>query len=190
MNNQTRCFWCTADPEYTAYHDTEWGQPCYDEHKLFEMLLLEGFQAGLSWITVLKKRARYRQVLFDFDPQKIATMSDEYIEILMQDEQIIRNRLKLKAARKNAQAWLKLNNPVSIIWSFVGGCPQINHFKAHTEIPVMTKSSQEMSKALKKMGFSFVGPTICYAYMQAVGMVMDHTTDCFMYQRCLDKAVV
>lgn len=189
MSNKVRCFWCTSDPEYVAYHDEEWGQPCYDEKKLFEILLLEGFQAGLSWITVLKKRDRYRQVLFNFDPKKIAIMSDEYIETLMQDKQIIRNRLKLRAARKNTQAWLRLEKPVSVIWSFVGGNPQVNHFKVHSEIPVLTKSSQEMSKALKKMGFSFVGPTICYAYMQATGMVMDHTTDCFMHQHCVDKVV-
>lgn len=189
MEDKVRCYWCTSDPDYIAYHDTEWGQPCYDEHKLFEMLLLEGFQAGLSWITILKKRERYRQVLFNFDPKKIAAMSDAYIEILMQDKQIIRNRLKLQSARKNAQAWLRLDSPASIIWSFVGGSPQVNHFKKHSEIPTMTKSSQEMSKALKKIGFSFVGPTICYAYMQAIGMTIDHTTDCFMYQRCRNEVV-
>lgn len=183
MKNKERCFWCTVDPEYIAYHDTEWGQPCYDENKLFEMLLLEGFQAGLSWITVLKKRERYREVLFNFDPYQIAVMSDEYIELLMQDAQIIRNRLKLNAARKNARAWLKLDDPVTFIWSFVGGQPKVNHFRDKTDIPVETELSVSMSKALKKLGFSFVGPTICYAYMQAVGMVMDHTTNCFIYPK-------
>jgi len=180
---QQRCFWCTQDKEYTAYHDTEWGIPCYDEHKLFEMLLLEGFQAGLSWITVLKKRARYREVLFNFDPHKIATMTDSYIEQLLQDKGIIRNRLKLQAARKNAKAWLALENPVEFIWSFVAGNPKINHFTTRTDVPATSPESDAMSKALKKAGFSFVGSTICYAYMQAIGMVMDHMTDCFMYNK-------
>lgn len=178
-----RCFWCTNDPEYIVYHDKEWGIPCYDECKLFEMLLLEGFQAGLSWITVLKKRERYRQVLFNFDPQKIANMTDDYIEILMQDKGIIRNRLKLNAARKNAKAWLELDNPVEFVWSFVEGKQKVNHFLSKQQVPAKTHASDAMSKALKKAGFSFVGSTICYAYMQAVGMVMDHTTDCFVYQQ-------
>lgn len=187
MVDKERCFWCKNDSIYIAYHDREWGQPCYDQQKLFEMLLLEGFQAGLSWVTVLKKRERYRQVLFNFNPQKLASMSDMYIEQLMCDEGIIRNRLKLQAARKNANAWLRLESPVDFIWSFVGGVPSINNFEDKTEIPVMTKASEKMSKSLKKLGFTFVGPTICYAYMQAVGMVMDHTTNCFMHKQLADK---
>lgn len=178
-----RCFWCSQDPEYIDYHDKEWGVPCYNAKQLFEMLLLEGFQAGLSWITVLKKRARYRHVMFNFDPKKLATMSDDYIEQLMQDKGIIRNRLKLKAARTNAQAWLKLENPAQFIWSFVNGKPQINHFNNTQQVPATSSTSDAMSKALKKAGFKFVGSTICYAYMQAVGMVMDHTTDCFIYKQ-------
>lgn len=178
-----RCFWCTEDTDYIAYHDKEWGIPCYNSKKLFEMLLLEGFQAGLSWITVLKKRAHYRRVLFNFEPHQIAEMDDDYIEELLKDKGIIRNRLKLKAARKNAKAWLQLENPVNFIWSFVGGSPKINHFTTRTEIPVTSPESDTMSKTLKKAGFSFVGSTICYAYMQAVGMVMDHTVDCFMYKK-------
>lgn len=185
--SKQRCYWCGTDAEYIAYHDKEWGIPCYDEKHLFEMLLLEGFQAGLSWITVLKKRERYRQVLFNFDPHKIAVMSDDYIEQLLQDKGIIRNRLKVNAARKNAIAWLKLEDPVQFIWSFVGGKPKINHFKKMEEIPATTIESDAMSKALKKAGFTFVGSTICYAYMQATGMVMDHITDCFSYKKIIDK---
>lgn len=185
--SKQRCYWCSTDTEYIDYHDKEWGVPCYEAHKLFEMLLLEGFQAGLSWITVLKKRSHYRQVLFNFDPKKIALMTDEYIEQLLQDKGIIRNRLKLQAARKNAKAWLALENPVEYIWSFVGGKPKINHFNTRTEVPATSAESDAMSKALKKAGFSFVGSTICYAYMQAVGMVMDHTTQCFIYSKVTDK---
>lgn len=176
-----RCFWCNDDPLYIAYHDEEWGVPLRDADRLFELLLLEGFQAGLSWITVLKKRARYREVLFGFDVQRLAQMSDEEIEERMQDPGIIRNRLKLKAARQNAQAWLQLEDPVGLLWSFVGGEPKINHFRDRSEMPAVTSEAEAMSKALKKAGFTFVGPTICYAYMQAAGMVMDHATDCDRY---------
>jgi DNA-3-methyladenine glycosylase I len=176
-----RCFWCTDEPLYLAYHDQEWGVPLYDPQRLFELLLLEGFQAGLAWITVLKKRERYRQVLFDFDPQRLAQLSDAHLDTLLQDPGIIRNRLKLKAARQNAQAWLRLPDPAALLWSFVGGVPKINHFRAHSQIPAITAEAEAMSRALKKAGFSFVGPTICYAYMQASGMVMDHTIDCPRY---------
>jgi len=176
-----RCFWCTDDPLYQAYHDQEWGVPQRDPQALFELLLLEGFQAGLSWITVLKKRERYREVLFGFDPERLAVMSDEYLERLMQDPGIIRNRLKLKAARQNAQAWLRLEEPVALLWSFVGGQPKINHFGERSQMPAVTPEAEAMSRALKKAGFTFVGPTICYAYMQATGMVMDHSTDCDRY---------
>lgn len=177
-----RCFWCNDDPLYQAYHDEEWGVPQRDPQVLFELLLLEGFQAGLSWITVLKKREHYRKVLFGFDVQRLAELTDEYIEeTLMQDVGIIRNRLKLKAVRKNAQAWLTLEDPVQLLWSFVGGTPKINHFSERGQVPAVTAEAEAMSKALKKAGFTFVGPTICYAYMQASGMVMDHTTNCDRY---------
>lgn len=176
-----RCFWCTDDPLYQAYHDHEWGTPRRDPALLFEMLLLEGFQAGLSWITILRKRERYREVLYGFDPVRLAQMSDARIEELMQDASIIRNRLKLNAARRNAQAWLAVDNPAEWLWSFVGGEPKVNHFARHSDIPAFTEESVAMSKALKKAGFTFVGPTICYALMQATGMVMDHTTDCDRY---------
>lgn len=176
-----RCFWCTDDPLYQAYHDQEWGTPQRDPALLFEMLLLEGFQAGLSWITVLKKRERYRKVLQGFDPVQLAEMSDERIEELMLDPGIIRNRLKLNAVRRNARAWLALENPGEWLWSFVGGEPKINHYQGRADIPAITDEAKAMSKALQKKGFTFVGPTICYAFMQATGMVMDHTTDCDRY---------
>ncbi|HEX8544173.1 MAG TPA: DNA-3-methyladenine glycosylase I [Pseudomonas sp.] len=176
-----RCFWCNDDPVYIDYHDLEWGVPLRDAQKLFELLLLEGFQAGLSWITVLKKRPRYREVMFGFDVQRVADMSDADIEALMLEPGIIRNRLKLNAARRNARAWLALDNPVEFLWSFVGGQQKVNHFKDRSQVPAITPEAEAMSKALKKAGFTFVGPTICYAYMQSSGMVMDHTIDCDRY---------
>ncbi|MFR0688969.1 DNA-3-methyladenine glycosylase I [Enterobacterales bacterium AE_CKDN230030158-1A_HGKHYDSX7] len=176
-----RCFWCNDDPLYIAYHDAEWGVPQRDARALFEMIILEGAQAGLSWITVLKKRERYREVLFGFDPERLARMTDEEIEERMQDPGIIRNFAKLKAARQNAQAWLKLEDPVGFLWSFVGGQPKVNHFSERGQVPAVTPEAEAMSKALRKAGFNFVGPTICYAFMQATGMVMDHTTDCDRY---------
>ncbi|MCQ4325984.1 DNA-3-methyladenine glycosylase I [Stutzerimonas stutzeri] len=173
-----RCAWCGTDPLYIDYHDHEWGVPTRDPQVLFEFLLLEAFQAGLSWITVLRKRERYRQVLFGFDAERLARLSDEEIEALMQDPGIIRNRRKLEAARSNARAWLQLENPVELLWSFVEGRPKINCFERIDQVPAVTPEAEAMSRALKKAGFSFVGPTICYAYMQACGMVMDHTLDC------------
>lgn len=173
-----RCFWCSDEPLYMAYHDREWGVPLRDEGALFELLLLEGFQAGLSWFTVLKKREHYRQVLFGFDPQRLARLDEAQIDALLQDPGIIRNRRKLEAARRNARAWLELESPVEWLWSFVGGLPQINHFKGREDVPASTCESEAMSRALKRAGFAFVGPTICYAFMQAAGMVMDHTTEC------------
>ena len=176
-----RCFWCTDDPLYQAYHDHEWGRPTHDPAQLFERLLLEGFQAGLSWLTVLRKRERYRQVLDGFDPERLARLSDERIDTLMLDPGIIRNRLKLQAVRQNARAWLALEQPAEWLWSFAGGVPRINHFRDRSEVPAITAEAEAMSKALRKAGFTFVGPTICYAFMQATGMVMDHTVDCDHY---------
>ena len=173
-----RCAWCTDDPIYIRYHDEEWGVPQRDPAVLFELLVLEGFQAGLSWLIVLRRRDYLRQVLHGFDPQRLAALSDADIGSLLQDPGLIRNRLKLRAARQNAQAWLRLDSPAEWLWSFVGGQPHIHH-PAHTgEVPVFTPEAEAMSKALKKAGFSFVGPTICYALMQSAGMVMDHTLDC------------
>lgn len=176
-----RCYWCTADPLYIDYHDREWGVPQRDPAVLFEFLLLEGFQAGLSWITILKKRERYREVLHGFDPRRLAQLTDAEIEDLMQDPGIIRNGAKLRAARQNAQAWLRLEDPSGWLWSFVGGTPRINAFRDRSDVPAITPEAEAMSKALKKAGFTFVGPTICYAFMQAMGLVMDHTLDCDRY---------
>src|SRR5690606_1324461 len=156
--------------------------PQRNPHQLSEMLLTEGFPAGVSWITVLRTRERYRQVLFGFDAVRLAAMSDAEIEERMQDPGIIRNRAKIRAARQNAQAWLRLEDPAAVLWSFVGGVPRINHFKDRGEVPARTAEAEAMSRALKKLGFTFVGPTICYAFMQATGMVMDHTTDCDRYR--------
>jgi DNA-3-methyladenine glycosylase I len=173
-----RCAWCGDDPLYVRYHDEEWGVPTRDPQLLFEFLLLEAFQAGLSWITVLRKRERYRQVLFGFDAERLAIMSDGQIDERMQDPGIIRNRRKLEAARGNARAWLALEDPAGFVWSFVDGRPKVNRFERLDQVPAVTDEAQAMSRALKRAGFSFVGPTICYAYMQACGMVLDHLVDC------------
>lgn len=179
-----RCQWCSADPLYQQYHDEEWGLPSRNARHLFEMLILEGVQAGLAWITVLRKREHYRAVYRNFDMQFMAQQTDGDIERLADDPRIIRNRLKLRAARQNARAWLQLaarEDPVPWLWQFVGGRPRINHFTCHAQVPAITDEARAMSRALKQAGFSFVGPTICYAFMQATGMVMDHTRDCFRY---------
>ena len=177
----TPCPWAQGE-DYLDYHDNEWGVPQYDAQKLFEKLCLEGQQAGLSWITVLRKRDRYRQQFFDFDPKKIAKLSDADIEQRLQDTGLIRNKLKLFGIRKNALAYLKLvEEGVGFsewIWSFIGGEPVINRFASMKEIPTETDEAKAMSKALKKAGFTFVGPTICYAFMQSMGMVNDHLTNC------------
>ncbi|MCL4878826.1 MAG: DNA-3-methyladenine glycosylase I [Anaerolineae bacterium] len=180
-----RCGWVNTDPLYMAYHDEEWGVPLHDEHKLFEFLILEGMQAGLSWFSILKKRENFRAAFDHFDPEKVARYDEQKIAALMQDEGIIRNALKLRAAVKNAQAFLKVQDEVgsfdAYIWQFVGGEPKINAWKTLKEIPPETTESQTMSKDLKKRGFSFVGPVMCYGFMQATGMVNDHTIDCFRY---------
>jgi DNA-3-methyladenine glycosylase I len=187
-----RCDWLTDDGAYITYHDTEWGVPVHDDNKLFEMLILEGTQAGLSWLTVLKKRENYREAYEGFDPVKIAQWDQEKIESLLKNSGIIRNRLKVKAARTNAQAYLQAAKEFgsfdTYIWSFVGTNPIGNSWKNLKEIPATTPESDTMSKELKKRGFKFVGSTICYAFMQAVGMVNDHTVDCFRY-KILSKKV-
>ncbi|MCK9261665.1 MAG: DNA-3-methyladenine glycosylase I [Azoarcus sp.] len=180
-----RCAWVSDDPLYLAYHDHEWGVPRHDAAGLFEFLLLEGAQAGLSWITVLRKRAHYREVFDGFDPQRIAQWDDGKKAALMADAGIIRNRAKIEAAAINAQAWLAMQaegiDPSAWLWQFVGGRPRVNTFASLAEVPASTPASAAMSKALRKRGFKFVGPTICYAFMQAVGMVNDHTTNCFRH---------
>ena len=186
MAHKKRCDWLTEDPIYIAYHDTEWGVPVHNDTKLFEMLILEGAQAGLSWLTVLKRRESYREAYDCFDPAKIAKWDKAKIEALLKNPGIIRNRLKVQAAVINAKAYLdvigEFGNFDAFIWSFVGGSPIRNSWRNIKEIPATTPESDTMSKELKKRGFKFAGSTICYAFMQAVGMVNDHTVDCFRYK--------
>ena len=187
-----RCDWLTDDVAYIKYHDTEWGVPVHDDNKLFEMLILEGSQAGLSWLTVLRKRENYREAYEGFDRAKIARWDQEKIESLLKNPGIIRNRLKVEAARTNARACLQVVKEFgtfdAYIWSFVGGSPIRNSWKNLQEIPATSPESDTMSRELKKRGFKFVGSTICYAFMQAVGMVNDHTVDCFRYKILSKKA--
>ncbi len=183
--SQQRCSWVTEDPLYIAYHDEEWGKPVYDEQLLFEFLILEGMQAGLSWITILKKRENFRQAFDHFDAEKVARYKQAKINKLLQNAGIIRNQLKINAVVTNAQAYLEIldagDNFADYLWQFVDGKPVKNHWKSSKHVPVSTDQSDAMSKDLKKRGFKFVGSTICYAFMQAVGMVNDHTQDCYLY---------
>ena len=183
--NVDRCSWATTDL-YKEYHDKEWGNPVHDDDKLFEMLILEGMQAGLSWLTILKKREAFREAFDQFDCRKIACYDEAKIEELMKNEQIIRNRLKIRSAVTNAQQFIKIQEEYgsfdSFLWSYVGGKPVNNHFQSEDELPAKTPLSDKISKDLKKYGFKFVGSTIIYAYMQAVGIVNDHVKRCYLYQ--------
>ncbi len=185
---QRSCPWCEGDELYRSYHDREWGVPLKDDQQLFEFLLLEGAQAGLSWITVLRKREGYREAFNGFDPEKMACFTDKKLATLMNDSRIIRNRLKIQSARQNAQAYIAIQEShasfASYIWQFVDGQPQQNQWQILSEVPGSTATSDQMSKVLKKAGFNFVGSTICYAFMQATGMVNDHLTNCFRHQAC------
>lgn len=180
---KTRCEWCGDDPLYVAYHDEEWGTPLHDDQRLFEFLILEGAQAGLSWITILRKRENYRKAFDGFDPEKMARWRPAKMEKLLNNPGIVRNRLKVESAAGNARAFLEAQKEFGsfdkFIWSFVGGRTIQNHWRKLGEIPASTPESEAMSKDLKRRGFRFVGPTICYAFMQATGMVDDHTVDCF-----------
>jgi len=177
-----RCAWVpAADPEYVAYHDDEWGVPSRDDRHLFEMLTLEGAQAGLSWSTILRKREGYRKAFADFDAAKVARFSETKVERLLADPGIVRNRLKVESAVNNAKRVLELESLSDYLWSFVDGKPKVNRWKKLGEIPAETAESNAMSKDLKKRGFRFVGPTVCYAFMQACGLVNDHVVDCFRY---------
>jgi DNA-3-methyladenine glycosylase I len=182
-----RCAWAGSDPDYIRYHDTEWGTPVHDDRKLFEFLILEGAQAGLSWITILKKRKNYRKAFDRFDPRKVARYGPEKIEALLSDPGIVRNRLKIGSAAVNARALLSIQGKYgsfdTYLWRFVDGRPIKNRWKRLEEIPAQTKESIAMSRDLKRNGFKFVGPTICYSLMQAVGMVNDHLISCFRYAR-------
>ena len=179
-----RCKWAKDEPN-TTYHDKEWGRPQHDDTKLFEFLILEGAQAGLSWITILKRRDGYRKAFSDFDALKVSKYTQKRVEKLLQDESIIRNKLKVNSAINNAKAFLKVQVEFGsfdeYLWGFVNHKPIKNKFKKLSDIPASTEISEKLSKDLKKRGFSFVGPTICYALMQAIGMVNDHTTQCFMH---------
>ena len=183
-----RCEWGTSDPLMIEYHDKEWGVPLHDDNKLFEFLILEGMQAGLSWMTILRKRDNFRAAFDGFDPHKIAGYDQAKFEELMANSGIIRNRRKIEAATQNAKAFLEVKQEFGsfdrYMWQFVGGKPKVNIWKTMGEIPAKTEQSEVMSKDLKKRGFNFVGPTICYAHMQATGMVNDHTVDCFRYLEC------
>jgi DNA-3-methyladenine glycosylase I len=178
-----RCAWVPeADPDYVAYHDDEWGVPSRNEPHLFEMLTLEGAQAGLSWSTILRKREGYRRAFANFDAAKVARFSDTKVERLLADPGIVRNRLKVESTVNNARRVLELDSLSDYIWSFVDGEPKVNRFRKLGELPAETAESKAMSKDLKKRGFRFVGPTVCYAFMQACGLVNDHTLDCFRYR--------
>ncbi|MCG8345267.1 MAG: DNA-3-methyladenine glycosylase I [Chlorobiales bacterium] len=181
-----RCGWCGNDPLYEEYHDKEWGVPVFDDRKLFEMLVLEGAQAGLSWITILRKRENYRQAFDDFALEAVAGYGEQDIERLLGDPGIVRNRLKIKSAISNARGVLGVQERYGtfsdFLWSFVDGKPVQNRWRSFSDIPATTKVSDSMSKELKRLGFGFVGSTICYAFMQSVGMVNDHVTECFRHQ--------
>ena len=179
-----RCIWAKDEPNLT-YHDEEWGRAQHDDQKLFEFLILEGAQAGLSWVTILKRRDGYRKAFSDFDVLKVSKFTQKRVEKLLQDESIIRNKLKVNSAINNAKAFLKVQVEFGsfdkYLWGFVNHKPIKNKFKKLSDIPAFTEISEKLSKDLKKRGFNFVGPTICYALMQAIGMVNDHTTQCFMH---------
>ncbi len=186
-----RCEWAKIE-EAVAYHDEEWGVPVHDDRHLFEMITLEGAQAGLSWDTILRKRDGYRRAFCDFDPERVAKFDDAKVEALLQDASIVRNRLKVTSTIDNARAVLEVQRELGsldeYLWSFVDGAPIRNRFRKLTDVPAETDASRVMSRALRKRGFRFVGPTICYALMQAVGMVNDHVVDCFRYDQVGQEA--
>jgi DNA-3-methyladenine glycosylase I len=184
----TRCPWPKTDPLYIAYHDDEWGVPEYDDRALYEKLVLDGFQAGLSWITILRKRENFRRAFGDFVPEKIARYRPNKIERLMQDSGIVRNRAKIEAAVLSARAWLEVMEKgpgfSKLLWDFVDGRPQVNRFRTMTQVPAETATSRAIAKELAQRGFKFCGPTIAYAFMQAVGMVNDHLVTCHRHEAC------
>ena len=188
-NRKKRCLWCGNNSLYREYHDEEWGVPLYDDKKIFEFLLLETFQAGLSWITILKKRENFRKVFSNFNYKKISNYSDEKLKELKLDTSIIRNKNKINAVKSNAISFLEVQKEFGsfskYIWKFVGGKTIQNNFISHSDIPKNTKLSQKISDDLKKRGFKFVGPTVIYAYMQAMGIVNGHTTECFRHQEII-----
>ena len=186
-----RCPWPKQDALYVAYHDQEWGVPEFDDRALYEKLVLDGFQAGLSWITILRKRENFRRAFDGFEPAKIARYSPKKIERLMQDAGIVRNRMKIEGAVASARAWLEVmeNGPgfSALLWDFVGGEPKVNRFRSVKQVPAATDQSRAMSKELAARGFKFVGPTIVYAFMQATGMVNDHLVDCYRHEHLIGR---
>jgi DNA-3-methyladenine glycosylase I len=184
----TRCPWPKLDPLYVAYHDNEWGVPEFDDRALYEKLVLDGFQAGLSWITILRKRDNFRRAFSEFQPEKIARYTPKKVERLMQDEGIVRNRMKIEGAVLSARAWLNIMEKGSgfshLLWDFVDGKPKVNSFRSTKQVPAESAISQKMSKELASRGFKFCGPTIVYAFMQAVGMVNDHLVSCHRHAAC------
>lgn len=192
-NDTTRCWWPGEDPLYLSYHDTEWGVPEFDSRALYEKLVLNGFQAGLSWITILRKRDNFRKAFHNFDPNKIARYGARDIDRLLKNEGIIRSRSKIDAAIKGAKLWLEIEDNESggfreLIWKHVDGKPQVNHFKSREQIPAQTEMSEGLAKELKQRGFNFCGPIIMYAFAQAVGMVNDHLVGCFRHEKCAQLA--
>ena len=193
MKPRVRCNWPGADPLYVAYHDEDWGVPEYDPRALYEKLVLDGFQAGLSWITILRNRENFRAAFHGFDPEKVARYGKRDIARLLKNEGIIRSRAKIEAAVKGARLWLEIEEKEpggfrNLIWKHVDGKPQINHFKSRDKVPAQTEMSLALSKDLKSRGFNFCGPVIVYAFAQAVGMVNDHLTSCFRHEECAKLA--
>ena len=188
MTEINRCVWCGDDPLYQQYHDKEWGLPCRDDKKLFEFVLLEGAQAGLSWITILRKREAYRSAFADFDVHRVAAFTEKDVERLMSDAGIVRNRLKITSAISNASLFIDIQKEFGsfsdYFWGYVDHQSIVNRWASHSEIPATTALSDLIAKDMKKRGFKFFGSTICYAHMQAMGLVNDHTKDCFRYQKC------
>lgn len=180
-----RCGWASGDPDYLAYHDTEWGVPLHDDRRLFELLVLEGAQAGLSWLTILRRRAGYRAAFLDFDASRVSRLTDADVERLLGDARIVRNRAKVRSAMGNARAFLQLANEAGSfagwLWSFVDGAPIQSAWRSSTEVPAETDTSRALSRELRRRGFSFVGPTIVYAYMQSAGLANDHLLSCFRH---------
>jgi DNA-3-methyladenine glycosylase I len=193
MAEKTRCGWSGEDPLYMSYHDTEWGVPEYDSRALYEKLVLDGFQAGLSWITILRKRENFRKAFHDFAPERIARYNTRDLDRLLKNDGIIRSRAKMEAAIKGARLWLEIEEKEpggfrELIWKHVGGTPQVNHFKSRDKVPAQTDMSEGLAKELKQRGFNFCGPVIVYAFAQAVGMVNDHLLNCFRHEECAKLA--
>lgn len=189
MTEKPRCWWPGEDPLYVSYHDSEWGVPEYDPRALYEKLVLDGFQAGLSWITILRKRENFRKAFHDFAPEKIARYGARDVDRLLKNDGIIRSRAKIEAAIRGAKLWLEIEEKEpggfrELIWKHVGGAPQTNRFKSRDKVPAQTEMSEGMAKELKQRGFNFCGPVIVYAFAQATGLVNDHLTTCFRHEEC------